>query len=57
MPPLAQPPACPAGMEVCPVLSEFLRLQEECRQLRELSQTDPISMIDLESSSAAAETV
>ena len=43
MPPLAQPPACPAGMEVCPVLAEFLRLQEECRRLRELSQTDPLT--------------
>ena len=43
MPPLVHPPACPAGMEVCPVLSEFLRLQEECRRLRELSQTDPLT--------------
>jgi two-component system cell cycle response regulator len=43
MPPLAQPPVCPAGMEVCPVLAEFLRLQEECRRLRELSQTDPLT--------------
>jgi two-component system cell cycle response regulator len=43
MPPLARPPVCPAGMEVCPVLSEFLRLQEECRRLKELSQTDPLT--------------
>jgi GGDEF domain-containing protein len=40
MPPLAHPPACPAGIEVCPVFAEFLRLQEECRRLRELSHTD-----------------
>ncbi len=43
MPPLAQPPVCPAGMEVCPVFAELQRLQEECRQLRELSQTDPLT--------------
>jgi two-component system cell cycle response regulator len=30
-------------MEVCPVLAEFLRLQEECRRLRELSHTDPLT--------------
>jgi two-component system cell cycle response regulator len=41
--PLMHPPACPAGMEVCPVLSEFLRFQEECRRLKELSQTDPLT--------------
>ena len=41
--PLARPPACPAGIEVCSVLSEFLRLQEECRRLQELSQTDPLT--------------
>jgi diguanylate cyclase (GGDEF)-like protein len=40
MPPLAHPPVCPAGIEVCPVFAEFLRLQEECRRLRELSHTD-----------------
>jgi GGDEF domain-containing protein len=40
MPPHAHPPVCPAGIEVCPVFAEFLRLQEECRRLRELSHTD-----------------
>jgi two-component system cell cycle response regulator len=30
-------------MEVCPMLAEFLRLQEECRRLRELCQTDPLT--------------
>ncbi len=43
MPPPAQPPACPAGMEVCPLFAEFLRLQEECQRLREHSQTDPLT--------------
>ena len=41
--PLVHPPACPAGMEACPVLSEFLRLQEKCRRLKELSQTDSLT--------------
>lgn len=41
--PLVHPPACPAGMEACPLLSEFLRLQEKCRRLKELSQTDPLT--------------
>jgi diguanylate cyclase (GGDEF)-like protein len=43
MPPLEPPSACPAGLEFCPVFSELLRLQEECRKLRELSQTDPLT--------------
>ncbi len=43
MPPLVPSPACPVGVEDCPVLSELLRLQEECRRLRELSQTDPLT--------------
>jgi diguanylate cyclase (GGDEF)-like protein len=30
-------------MEACPLLSEFLRLQEKCRRLKELSQTDPLT--------------
>lgn len=37
------PPACPAGMEGCPVFSEFLSLQEECRRLKGLAQTDPLT--------------
>lgn len=41
--PLTQPPVCPAGMEVCPVLETVLHLQEECQRLRELSQTDPLT--------------
>jgi diguanylate cyclase (GGDEF)-like protein len=43
MPPLEPPSACPAGLEICPVFAEFLHLQEECRRLRELSQTDPLT--------------
>lgn len=43
MPPLEPPPECPAGLEICPVFSELLHLQEECRRLRELSQTDPLT--------------
>jgi diguanylate cyclase (GGDEF)-like protein len=43
MAPLEPPPVCPAGTEDCPVLSELRRLQEECRRLQELSQTDPLT--------------
>lgn len=43
MPPLEPPSACPAGLKFCPVFSELLHLQEECRKLRELSQTDPLT--------------
>lgn len=43
MPKGLRSPVCPAGMEGCPVLSEFLSLQEECRRLRELAQTDPLT--------------
>jgi diguanylate cyclase (GGDEF)-like protein len=30
-------------MEICPLVSELLRLQEECQRLQELSQTDPLT--------------
>jgi len=43
MAPRARPPACPAGRADCPLRSEFLRLQEECRRLQKLSQTDPLT--------------
>ncbi len=45
MPPLVTPPVCPVGLETCPVLIELLRLQEECRRLRELSHTDPLTSL------------
>lgn len=41
--PLIHPFACPAGMEVCPVLEEALRLKKECQRLKELTQTDPLT--------------
>jgi diguanylate cyclase (GGDEF)-like protein len=40
LPPL---PECPLGKEDCPVLAEVLHLREECRRLRQLSQTDPLT--------------
>ena len=43
MPPPVRLPVCPAGIEVCPFLPELLRLQEECRRLKKLSQTDPLT--------------
>ncbi len=43
MPPLETPSACPAGLEICPVFSELQHLQEECRRLREISQTDSLT--------------
>lgn len=43
MPPLRRLPVCPMGQEVCPVLAGFLRLGENCRRLKELSQTDPLT--------------
>ena len=43
MPPLVPPRTCPAGMDGCPVLSELLSIQEECRRLRELAQTDSLT--------------
>ena len=43
MPPPAHLPVCPAGLTACPVLPELQRLQEECRRLQELSQTDPLT--------------
>jgi len=43
MPPLVRPPTCPAGLDNCPVLSELLSIQEECRRLQELAQTDPLT--------------
>jgi len=36
-------PICPAGKQDCPILAEYLRLQEECRRLLSLSQTDPLT--------------
>jgi diguanylate cyclase (GGDEF)-like protein len=41
--PFAQTHACPAGMKACPVIDEVLQLQEECRRLKELSQTDSLT--------------
>lgn len=43
MPTFVRPPACPAGIDGCPLLSEFLSLQEECRRLQELAQTDALT--------------
>lgn len=43
MPLLVRPSACPAGKNDCPVLSELLSLQEECRRLQELAQTDALT--------------
>jgi len=43
MPPLVRPPICPAGIEACPVLTGLLRLEKECRRLKELSRTDPLT--------------
>jgi diguanylate cyclase (GGDEF)-like protein len=43
MPPLVRPRACPAGKDDCPVLFELLSLQEECRRLQELAQTDSLT--------------
>ncbi len=43
MPPLVRPPTCPAGMDGCPVLAELLSIQEECRRLQELAQTDSLT--------------
>jgi diguanylate cyclase (GGDEF)-like protein len=43
MPPLVRPLGCPAEKDDCPVLSEFLGLQEECRRLQELAQTDSLT--------------
>ncbi len=37
------PLTCPMGHGVCPVLAEMARLREECRQLQELSRTDPLT--------------
>ncbi|MBM4284310.1 MAG: GGDEF domain-containing protein [Deltaproteobacteria bacterium] len=37
------PPVCPLGTEACPVLAAYLRLQEECRRLLALSQTDGLT--------------
>jgi len=41
--PFSPSPTCPAGMKACPVIVGFLRLQEECRRLKELSQTDALT--------------
>jgi diguanylate cyclase (GGDEF)-like protein len=43
MPPLRPKPACPWEKDNCPVLAELLRLQKECRRLKELSRTDPLT--------------
>jgi diguanylate cyclase (GGDEF)-like protein len=34
---------CPAKKQDCPVLTAYLRLEEECRRLLSLSQTDPLT--------------
>lgn len=35
--------SCPAGIDACPVTAEAKRLKEQCDQLSELSQVDPLT--------------
>lgn len=43
MPPKLRPPVCPGGISDCPVINRLLSLEQECRRLKELSRTDPLT--------------